>query len=315
MAERTAPGTTTPVEKGPPLLAVVAVAVLGVGVVVAVLNRDSSGHAAPVVAATVVESAPSPVVTPPPVLTCPEGMALIPAGTFSMGDADTASFGAQPPHMVTLSGFCMDLTEVTVAAYRSCVVAGSCVAASATVDFPGMTAQQRRGSSPACQANHTNVDQHPINCVDWDQAQAFCRFRGGQLPTESQWEYAARGSDGRIYPWGNAAPASQLCWSGVTQRTSTCPVQSYPGGNSPFGLFDMAGSVWEWTSDWYEGYTSPAGSSIPNPTGPESGTSRVYRGGGWDGTDPSVFRSADRDGSWHAVRHLLIGFRCARGAI
>ena len=315
MAERTAPGTTTAVKKGPPLVAVAVALMLGSVVVVAVLNRDSGDQGAPVVAATVVESAPSPVVTPPRVLTCPEGMALIPAGTFSMGDADTASNAAQPPHMVTLSAFCMDLTEVTVAAYRACVVAGSCVAASATVDWPGITAQQRRDGSTYCQANHTNVDQHPINCVDWDQAQAFCRFRGGQLPTEAQWEYAARGTDGRIYPWGNAAPASQLCWSGVTQRTSTCPVQSYPGGNSPFGLFDMAGSVWEWTSDWYEGYTSPAGSAIPNPTGPESGTSRVFRGGGWSSTLPSLFRSAKRVRNAPAGRIDFLGFRCARGAI
>ena len=315
MAERTAPGKTTAVKKDHFRVVVVEVAlvvVLGLVGCAAALNRDSSGQAAPVVAATVVESAPSPVVTPPRVLTCPEGMALIPAGTFSMGDADTASNTAQPPHLVTLSAFCMDLTEVTVAAYRSCVVAGSCVAESATVNFPGITEQQRRDWSPACQANHTNVDQHPINCVNWDQAQAFCRFRGGQLPTEAQWEYAARGTDGRMYPWGNAAPASQLCWSGVTQRTSTCPVQSYPGGNSPFGLFDMAGSVWEWTSDFYASYTETA---AIDPIGPPSGTNRVYRGGSWYYTSAALVRAAVRFDDTPLYRGDSIGFRCSRGAI
>jgi len=226
--------------------------------------------------------------------TCPAGMAYIPAGTFMMGDADTLSDGAQPPHMVTLSAYCMDLTEVTVAAYRGCTATG-CSTPSTGGSFNwGVTGR----------------DNHPINGVDWNQARAYCQWRGSDLPTEAQWEYAARGSDvaNHIYPWGNAAPASQLCWSGVTGRSTTCPVQSYPSGNSPFGLFDMAGNVWEWTLDFYAGYPMSAAS---DPTGPTSGTNRVVRGAAWDYTNPVGMRAAYRFGYGPTNRNNSIGVRCA----
>ena len=224
-------------------------------------------------------------------------MVLIPAGSFLMGDADTASYQAQPPHMVTLSAYCMDLTEVTVEAYRGCT---SCTAPTAgTTDNFGNWGV-------------TGRDNHPVNYVDWNQARAYCQSRGGDLPTEAQWEYAARGTDGRIYPWGNTAPASQLCWNRFPSPGFTCPVQSYPSGNSPFGLFDMAGNVWEWTRDFYADYTATA---AIDPTGPTSGTRRVYRGGSWSVSSATVVRAAFRlDGS-PSVRDFDLGFRCARGAI
>jgi len=229
--------------------------------------------------------------------TCPSGMVYIPSGSFLMGDADTASGQAQPPHMVTLSAYCMDLTEVTVAAYRGCT---SCTAPTAgTTSYAGNWGV-------------TGRDNHPVNYVDWNQARAYCQSRGGDLPTEAQWEYAARGTDGRIYPWGNTAPASQLCWGGVTGRTSTCPVQSYPSGNSPFGLFDMAGNVWEWTRDFYASYTSAA---AIDPTGPTSGASRVYRGGSWVSTTATFVRAAFRYGDSPVIRYSDVGFRCSRGAM
>ncbi len=230
---------------------------------------------------------------------CPTGMVYIPAGSFVMGDADTLSSQAQPPHMVTLSAYCMDLTEVTVAAYRGCTATG-CTAPNTTT---------------YCNLGVTGRDNHPINCVDWSQSRAYCQWRGGDLPTEAQWEYAARGSDAanHIYPWGNASPASQLCWRGdVPTRASTCPVQSYPSGNSPFGLFDMAGNVWEWTRDFYASYTSTA---AIDPTGPTSGANRVIRGGSWDYTSATLVRAAYRFGSLPASRGNGVGFRCARGAI
>ena len=225
-------------------------------------------------------------------------MVNIPAGTFLMGDADTSSANAQPPHLVTLSTYCMDLTEVTVAAYRGC-------------NATGCTAPTSGG---AYNWGVTGRDNHPINGVDWNQSRAYCQWRGGDLPTEAQWEYAARGSDvaNHIYPWGNAAPASQLCWSGVTGRSTTCPVQSYPSGNSPFGLFDMAGNVWEWTRDFDASYTSAA---AIDPIGPTSGTPRVARGGSWSSTTASGVRAAYRDGYTPSVRSNYFGFRCARGAI
>ena len=227
---------------------------------------------------------------------CPPGMVLIPPGSFTMGDADTLSRGAQPPHMVTLSAYCMDLTEVTVAAYRGCTA-------------PGCTTP---GTGLFCNQGVTGRDNHPITCVDWNQSRAYCQWRGGDLPTEAQWEYAARGTDERIYPWGNAAPASQLCWSGVMGRSSTCPVQSYASGNSPFGLFDMAGNAWEWTRDFYASYTSAA---AIDPTGPTSGGNRVVRGGSWITSSALVVRAAFRDVSTPAYRGDFVGFRCARGAM
>ena len=228
---------------------------------------------------------------------CPPGMAYISAGTFLMGDADTASANAQPPHMVTLSAYCMDLTEVTVAAYRLCTAPG-CTTPS-TGDFLNWGVMGR--------------DNHPINGVDWNQSRAYCQWRGGDLPTDAQWEYAARGRDvdNHIYPWGNAAPASQLCWNRYPSPGSTCPVQSYPGGNSPFGLFDMAGNVWEWTLDFYAGYPASAAS---DPTGPTSGTNRVVRGGAWGDSTATVVRAAYRYGDTPVLRNSRIGFRCSRGA-
>ncbi len=225
-------------------------------------------------------------------------MACIPSGTFLMGDTDTLSANAQPPHMVTLSMYCMDLTEVTVAAYRGC-------------NATGCTAPTSGG---AYNWAFTGRDNHPINGVDWNQSRAYCQWRGGDLPTEAQWEYAARGSDvaNHIYPWGNAAPASQLCWSGIVDRTSTCPVQSFPSGNSPFGLSDMAGNVWEWTRDIYAMYTS---SAAIDPIGPASGPSRVIRGGDWYFNLAYLVRAAYRSVNTPLDRFSTVGFRCSRGAM
>ena len=222
-------------------------------------------------------------------------MVLIPAGTFMMGDADAMSADAQPPHRVTLSAFCMDLTEVTVAAYRSC----------ATCTTPT--------TGGSCSWGVSGRDANPIDCVDWYQARAYCRSVGGDLPTEAQWEYAARGSDTdhHVYPWGNASPSNQLCWSRYPSPGFTCAVQSFPAGNSPFGLFDMAGNVWEWTLDWYASYPSEASS---NPTGPASGEARVFRGGGWYTPSVTDMRSATRKSFFPNVREGSVGFRCARGA-
>ena len=229
---------------------------------------------------------------------CPAGMAYIPAGSFLMGDADTASYQAQPPHMVTLSAYCMDLTEVTVAAYRLCTATGC-----TTPDTSGAYNWAVAGR-----------DNHPINGVDWFQSRAYCQSRGGDLPTEAQWEYAARGSDvaNHIYPWGNAAPGSQLCWNRFPDPGSTCPVQSYPSGNSPFGLFDMAGNVSEWTLDFYTSYTM---SAVIDPTGPTSGVIRLFRGGSWDNSTATVVRAAYRNPSSPTSRQYHIGFRCSHGAM
>jgi len=201
----------------------------------------------------------------------------IPAGTFTMGDPkNTGKAG-----MVTVGAFVFDRTEVTAAAYAACVASGKCTPA-----------------ETYCNAGVAGRENHPINCVDWEQATAYCAAQGRRLPTEEEWEYAARGADVRLFPWGNTAPSNQLCWNGEGNdlgegnRHSTCAVGSYPSGNSPFGLADMSGNVWEWTSSAYDS------------------SARVVRGGSWRIDDPSLVRSARR---WDDPPYQYddLGFRCA----
>jgi formylglycine-generating enzyme required for sulfatase activity len=182
--------------------------------------------------------------------------------------------------MVAIPGaapFCLDRTEVTVAAYGTC---------------SGCTAPNTGG---ACNWGVAGRGDHPINCVDWNQAVAFCASRGARLPTEAEWHLAAAGTDGREYPWGNAPPSDQLCWSGAGARTGTCAVGSFPSGRSPYGAEDLSGYVAEWTST-------------------SEGASRVFRGGGWDDYDAAGVRTAFRNRGAPASWVSDLGFRCARGA-
>ena len=219
---------------------------------------------------------------------CPTGMLPIPPGTFRMGDAVNTSKAGQ----VTVAGFCMDTTEVTTAAYAACVASGKCT---------------RAERFAFCNAGVAGRENHPINCVDWNQAKAYCDAQGQRLPTEEEWEYAATGGDGRTYPWGDDEPSNQLCWNGEGNdlgkgnRQSTCAVGSYPNGNSPFRLADMSGNVWEWTS-------SGASNSYSSPR--DEGY-RMVRGGDRHNDEPTDVRAARR---WvHAQENQLyfLGFRCA----
>jgi len=167
------------------------------------------------------------------------------------GDSDES-----PIHEVAVAEFRMDLTEVTVAAYRACVDAKKC---SAPDTFHA-----------ACNWGRAGQDRHPVNCVTWDQAREFCNWAGKSLPTEAQWEYAARGTDGRTYPWGNDEPTNRACWLRREWR-GTCEVGSFSPGDSPFGVKDMAGNVFEWTESHYsENYSKP-----------RDVDARVIRGGTW----------------------------------
>jgi len=190
----------------------------------------------------------------------------------------------------------MDETEVTVSAYTACPAA-TC------------TAPAR---STSCNWMMSGRTEHPLNCVDWNQARAYCRWRGGDLPTEAQWEFAARGTDGRIYPWGNDVPGSRLCWNRASSPGYTCAVRSYPSGNSWLGLFDMAGGVEEWVLDYDGSYTGDSGSYVLNPTGPATGSSRVFRGGSWFSSASIDVRASSRNGYPATSRSYIVGFRCAR---
>ena len=138
--------------------------------------------------------------------TCPPAMVHVPAGTFTMGSADgVGDADEHPQHQVTLGGYCLDTTEVTVASYARCVTAGTCAAA---------TESAKDGVNSLCNGNRADRQTHPVNCVDWNEANAYCAWAKKRLPTEAEWEHAARGNDGRTYPWGNAAPSASRCGSG-----------------------------------------------------------------------------------------------------
>lgn len=269
---------------------------------------------------------------------CPEGMVSIPAGEFLMGAAP-GSEGLpeeRPQHLVRLSTYCLDLTEVTVAQYAPCVQTGSCRASAtqlSTFDSLDLTFFSRycNWTSP----DHLN---HPMNCVDWMQADAFCRWAGKRLPTEAEWEYGARGSDGRIYPWGNELPTERLlnAWGGGDWRhwsaigkadshsrlmyegddgwPSTAPVGQYPAGRSPFGLYDMAGNVWEWAADSYDAYGAPHGNTALQDPIRRNGQHKVARGGSLGDEVPGRVRTTRRLDIEPQNRLVNVGFRCAWSA-
>ncbi len=227
---------------------------------------------------------------------CPAGMALIPAGQFLMGDATGTEPLALPVHGVRLRAFCLDVTEVTVRAYRECPTAMGCT--------PTATL-------PACNWGVSGRDDHPINCVTAEQAIAYCVWRGGaSLPTEAQWEYAARGVDGRMYPWGPEAPGAQLCWSGGgTIQPNTCPVRMFPAGAR--GLFDMGGGIAELTSDRYFTYTGNMTTYVDDPVSTGGSTIRIIRGGNWRSTSANDVRAWYREGL-EVSYSTGVGFRCMR---
>jgi formylglycine-generating enzyme required for sulfatase activity len=192
-------------------------------------------------------------------------MIYVPAGEFLMGstDDDPDAIGDEKPrHAVYLDAFWIDKTEVTNAQYRQCVEAGGC-------------------DEPDCwDDNDYNAPDQPVVCVTWDDAGAYAAWVGGRLPTEAEWEKAARGTDGRVYPWGDSAPDCETTnHADCTGRPGA--VGSYPAGASPYGGLDVAGNVWEWVADWYDdGYYER--SPLRNPPGPDSGIFRVLRGGSYN---------------------------------
>ena len=226
-------------------------------------------------------------------------MVYVPEGEFLMGSTGSdkdAESDEKPQHKVYLGAFWVDRTEVTNAQYGKCVQVGGC------------TASVYAGDS------RFNGDNQPVVGVDWSQAQAYCQWTGRQLPTEAQWEKAARGTDGQIYPWGNQpitceyAVMNDGSGNGCGKGAAAWPVGSKPKGASPYGALDMAGNVWEWVADWYEQkyYVS---SPPKDPPGPSSGQYRVLRGGSWGNLQSGV-RAASRDPGTPGSRSGGIGFRC-----
>jgi formylglycine-generating enzyme required for sulfatase activity len=242
---------------------------------------------------------PSPTVTPTPglgsiYLSDGVTMLYVPAGTFSMG-SETSS-DEKPIHAINLSAYYMDKYEVTNAAYKRCVEAGVC-------DLP----KQSRSSTRTAYYGNPEFDEYPVIFVDWNMANAYCEWRGTHLPTEAEWEKAARGTDGRTYPWGKDISCDKANYKNCVGDTTK--VGSYLDGVSPYGMYDMAGNVWEWAYDWYDSSYYQISPSL-NPQGPTSGQSRVLRGGSWNYLDNYV-RTAYRVWYDPTVMIDLIGFRCS----
>ena len=245
------------------------------------------------------------VSSPSPVSSSPRGWYEIAKGEFEMGCNPTSrsdcDASALTPRKVTLDAYRIDSTEVTVAQYKECVQEEGC-----TVD--GLD------SDPVnCNWTQPGRDQHPVNCVSWAQASAYCTWLGGALPTEAQWERAARGTDGRRYPWGDDEASCSHAVMSDDQgqgcgRNQTWHVGSKPQGASPIGALDMAGNVREWVADWWSPRVAAASH---NPTGPRYGTLRVVRGGGWQG-EVAPLRAYHRHRQDPDKGAVDIGFRCTR---
>ena len=250
-------------------------------------------------------------------------MVRVPGGEFRMGSTDAEVERAfqtcqkeysecqrewfereQPVHTVALDGFWLDRTEVTNEQYRLCVEAGVC-------DPSGAEGDSRYYG-----------DDQPVVYVDWYDAEDYCQWAGARLPTEAEWEYAARGPEGRVFPWGDTLDGMRcnycdkncpLDWADKSDNDGyeyTAPAGNYPDGASWVGALDMAGNVWEWVADWHGDY--PSGKQV-NPTGPASGEYRVLRGGSWDNFSSGA-RGASRNSRDPVGGSDYYGFRCARSS-
>jgi formylglycine-generating enzyme required for sulfatase activity len=262
----------------------------------------------------------------------PEETILVPAGPFLMGtptDRLLAPEDEKPQHTVMLPAFRINRVEVTNARYARFLQAirkshpPTCH--SGEVEGKDHTPDAKLWNDP-----EWNAPEKPVVGVDWFDAYAYCAWAGERLPTEAEWEKAARGEDGRRYSWGNLAPGSGRLGNFADESAKrlnpkwgivpgyddgfahTAPVGSFPAGASPYGVQDMIGNAWEWVNDWYSEtvYTTEP---VASPRGPGTGEKRVLRGGSWDST-PNFLRTALRYSHFPGYRSNSFGFRCAREA-
>jgi formylglycine-generating enzyme required for sulfatase activity len=225
-------------------------------------------------------------------------MVVIPAGEFWMGvDGMLGLEDEKPRHRVWLDAYSIDTYEMTTARYARFLAATN--------------------REPPSYWDTVKLSEHgdrPVIGVNWFDAEAYCRWAGKRLPTEAEWEKAARGTDERNYPWGNQKPTLELANYALGARFSYSqvlrPVGHYEKAKSPYGLYDLAGNVWEWVQDWYDGAYYEK-SPEKNPTGPEQGQFKVLRGGAWSEL-PKYLLTFGRFKLPPATRNSFIGFRCVK---
>ncbi|HEY8072893.1 MAG TPA: bifunctional serine/threonine-protein kinase/formylglycine-generating enzyme family protein [Labilithrix sp.] len=302
---------TVPVQGPSPRLLAIGGAAIAIAIGGAAIALLRSGSEAP--ARTDAGAAP------PPLAACPLGMVHVAGGELAMG-SEAGMPEEKPVHGVKVAPFCADATEVTAGEYATCVQKKSCAKPESSADWPGITKDDRQRWSKYCNFGSPRVD-HPMNCVAFDDAAAYCRAFGKRLPTEEQWEILARGSEGRSYPWGLDAPTpahANACDRGCAQRgdanvigprldgddgfEATSPAATFQKGATQEGVFDLAGNVAEWTDAPFCPYGEPA-----------CGTSaRVVRGGSWLSDSPIQLRGAARAKAAPQARAPDIGFRCVK---
>ncbi len=273
-----------------------------------VATTSTSRGAPPVPAAS---AADAPAAPTEPV----DDMVAIPAATFWMGCSKTdlqCRPDEKPRHRVSLDAYSIDKNEVTVRDYLLCVTAGKC-------GRPAEEAPNGQSGDLPCNWKVPGREQHPVTCISDRDAEKYCSWRGKRLPTEAEWEHAARGNDERVMPWGAASPGAE---PRCRDASSTCPVGSFPAGASPFGVLDMAGNAAEWVSDTYHP-AYYAESPAKNPKGPitpipvrhqacSGEPCSTMRGGSWRSGEAGL-RATARD--HHPTGAVIdVGFRCARSA-
>jgi formylglycine-generating enzyme required for sulfatase activity/tRNA A-37 threonylcarbamoyl transferase component Bud32 len=270
---------------------------------------------------------------------CPTGMVPIPGGNFFQGN-DEGADDEKPAHKVSLSPYCIDKFEVTVAQYMQCSDTGACKRATPKNEWEGISQKERDVYDPLCNSSEPAArGNYPINCVSWESAATYCEANGKVLPSEAQWEFAARGPDGRKYPWGDEEPTGghlnacgPECIAWVKEKglngpndpkkamytlddhfANTAPVGSFPAGASRFGVEDVVGNVGEWTDDWFAPYKKgKIGAAEKDPHNPEASPHKVVRGGAWNATDPTWLRPSFRYRAPPTLKSHGIGFRCAK---
>lgn len=237
-----------------------------------------------------------PALNEPPVQ---EEMILIPAGPFVRG-TDVGGFDERPPREIVLDAFQIDRYEVTNYQYGQ---------------FAAATGHRKAGppSRYAKNVGKMRGPNQPAVYVSWDDAASYCQWKGKRLPTEAEWEKAMRGTDGRLWPWGNTEQPNGANWARINDGyEATAPVGTFKSDTSPYGVMDGAGNVMEWVGDWYS-ETYYRESPDKNPGSPEYGVYRVLRGGGYTTTGGDL-RVTSRSKMVPDFRDETIGFRCAKAA-